>query len=115
MNPEYEAIAKKYGNMTHVNSHDLMRCAILDCAELANKPQVRLSVARLKSIYVVAFGSNGEGFSAIQEEILAAQREPVEVPFDFEKWQEGGWQIFGRDGKEVHINCTGDTYTMRRK
>jgi hypothetical protein len=96
-------------------------------AEIENRPQVTLRPEKLIDLFS-NFGGNrgytGTALVGVQEAILAAQKpkpEPVDVPFDFERWSRGGWQAYRRVGIEGSEYWPVDelepesVYIMRRK
>jgi hypothetical protein len=128
MSPEYEQIFNRHGGVGSTVPMDRLRSAIEECealATFANKPQVRLSAQRLIDTWESVDDLLEPSMLRVQEAILAAQPnapkpEPVDVPFDYEKWTTGEWQAYLSSDKnkygfpvkwiEPYVN-----YTMRRK
>ena len=132
MSPEYQVIADRLVRMLNIVSptlNNVLENEIANCERLASKPTKPtkpISDERCREIWETVW--NGRFDSEICKDSVevvrkiiagyeSAQHEPVEVPFDFEKWNNGGWQamLCGKDVSFVVPVALHVTYTMRRK
>lgn len=98
-----------------VRDYGCMEAVIERLQTIADKPQVRLSRARLFEIYDADAGCDAfKAMMKVQEAILAAQREPEAIQFDYQKWIQGGWELY-INGQHTLCLQRGGKYTMRRK
>jgi hypothetical protein len=139
MKPEYEVIYDRevkefclhtsYVTVYGRPISTYIRGLISECEQLAdqrikeieNRSQVTLRPEKLIDLFS-NFGGNlgytGTALVGVQDAILAAQKpkpEPVDVPFDFERWNRGGWQAMLNGHIPVYFIEANREYTMRCK
>ena len=116
LRPDYEKIAYRYSSC---GDYAIAKEIVWQCQELADRPPGMLTDAEVlkitQAVYCTSAIQDGSFARAIESAVHAKQKEPDAVPFDYEKWKDGGWQLINKDGCETSsIFLYLFPYTMRR-
>ena len=115
----YDEAVEKYFITASFGVKDAVMFAIERCAALADRPRVQLTDDEIDELWNTNWNIKMVGRHEMSRIIIAAydakQKEPIEVPFDYEQWSKGGWQAYLGDDPQDAI-CTKylHSYTMRK-
>lgn len=60
------------------------------------------------------YPSSQRPFQDVIKAFIAKQSVPVRIPFDFEKWNAGGWLAYAENGHPIDSIYPGCNYTMEK-
>ena len=111
-----DEVLKVIGPLTML---EIIELTASKCQALADRPPRMLTDAEVlkitQAVYCTSAIQDGSFARAIESAVHAKQKEPDAVPFDYEKWKDGGWQLINKDGCETSsIFLYLFPYTMRR-
>ena len=120
LRPEYQEILELVTNSPLRWTGGGLYRAVQLCQELADRPRVSLTDDEIDVLWNdTAWAARYSFVRHIMLAYDAKQKEPIEVPFDYEPWSKGSWQASelsecGKYWVTVNLIRPGFKYTMRK-